>query len=138
MEVENRKYPRFEAALPVQFNLSPDYHFVFGIRKIGVGGTIRNISHEGLLIDARMDLLDVCQIFSEEMEGDSTFQMELVFTDSRGKRHLIRGAVRWYRLSESESDIRHFQAGLFLMDAESRVIARNIVQSITPVATKRF
>ncbi len=77
-----------------------------------------------------MDLLDVCQIFSEEMDGDSAFHLEVVFTDHRDRRHLMRGAVRWYRLSESERDIQQFQGGLYLKDAESRTIAKSIVESI--------
>ncbi len=137
MEVEKRKHPRFEAVWPIRFNLNPDYHYVPAIRKMGVGGTIRNISLEGLLIDARMDLLDVCQIFSEEKEGDSAFQLEVVLTDSREMRRFLRGVVRWYRVGEPERNIRHFQAGLFLMDPESRAIARNIVESITPTTLNR-
>jgi len=126
---EKRKYQRVETIIPIRFNLNPDHHFVPGIRKMGVGGTVRNISSEGLLIDSRLDLLDVCQIFPEAMEDDSAFELELVLTDSRERRLLIRGVVRWYRLSEPQGNIRHFRAGLYLKDAESRSIAKSIIGS---------
>ena len=134
MEADKRKHPRFETTLPIRFNLNPNYHFVPGIRKTGVGGTIRNISSEGLLIDSRLDLLDVCQIFPEAIEDDSAFELEVMFTDSKDRRLLFRGAVRWYCLSEPERNIRHFRAGLYLKDPESRAIARNIIESITLTA----
>ena len=98
---------------------------------MGVGGTVRNLSHEGLLIDSRLDLLDVCQIFPEAMEDDSTFELEVVLTDSRERRLLIKGAVIWYRLCEPEGSVHHFLAGLHLTDSESRAIARNLFESVT-------
>lgn len=52
-----------------------DFHYVATITSLGIGGTIRNVSSAGLLIDARMDLLDICQIFSEEREEDSPFEL---------------------------------------------------------------
>jgi len=126
---ENRKYPRIETALPIHFNLNPDYLYVPSIRKLGVAGTVRNISFEGLGIDSRMDLLDVCQIFSEEMEGDSTFQLEVFLTDPMKGTRLMSGAVRWYRVSEPDRDIRRLEAGLHLKDAESRAFAKELVES---------
>jgi len=134
MGVENRKHPRFETTLSIRFNLNPDHHFVPGIRKMGVGGTVRNVSPEGLSIDSRLDLLDVCQIFPEAIEDDSVFELEVEVTDFRKRKARIRGTVRWYRLSEPENNIRHFQAGLYLKDAESRAIARSIVESIAATA----
>lgn len=126
---ERRRYPRVQKIIPVRFNLNPDHHFVPGIRKMGVGGTVRNISFEGLLIDSRLDLLDVCQIFPEAMEDDSDFELEIMLTDSRERRLLIRGMVRWYQLSDPEESVRHFRAGLHLKDAESQAFARTIVES---------
>jgi hypothetical protein len=117
---ERRRQPRFETTIPIHFNLNPDYHYVPIIRKLGVGGTVCNISREGFRIDAGMDLLDVCQIFAEEIEDDLPFELEVVFWDSRGTRLLVSGSVRWYAVSERENDIRHFKAGLYLRDAESR------------------
>lgn len=134
-KAESREDPRFETAIPIRFNLNPDHHFVFGIRNLGVGGTIRNISLRGLGIDSRMDVLDVCQVFPEEMEEDSPFELEVVLWDSRGARLLIRGQVRWYRLNEPDGDIRHFQAGLYLNDQESVSIAEGIIESVTGSAT---
>jgi hypothetical protein len=134
MSSENRKYRRFLTTLPVRFNLNPDHHVVPAIRKMGVGGTVRNISTEGLLIDSRLDLLDICQIFPEAMDDNSDFQLELQLTDSRERRLLIRGVVKWYHLSEPDSKIRHFQAGLYLKDPESRAIAQSLVESITAEA----
>ena len=134
MTSENRKHRRFLTTLPVRFNLNPDHHVVPTIRKMGVGGTVRNISTEGLLIDSRLDLLDICQIFPEAMDDNSDFQLELQLTDSRERRLLIRGVVKWYHLSEPERQIRHFQAGLYLQDAESRAIAKSLVESIAAEA----
>jgi hypothetical protein len=131
MGVEKRKHPRVETVYPIRFNLNPDYHFVFELRKIGVGGTIRNISSAGLMIDSRLDLLDVCQIFSEAMEEDSPFELEVTLTDSRERKVLIRGAVKWYRLSEPDRGIRHFQAGLYLKDDESIDVTKGVVESVT-------
>ncbi len=130
MEVENRKHPRLETTIPVRFNLNPDHHFVPGIRKMGVRGTVRNVSSDGLLIDSRLDLLDLCQIFSEAMEDESAFELEAALTDSKGRRVLIRGELRWHRLGEPKGDIWHFQGGLFLKDSESQGVARNIVESM--------
>lgn len=97
---------------------------------MGVGGTVRNISSEGLLIDSQLDVLDVCQIFPEAIDDDSAFELELQFSDPRDRRLLIRGVVRWYRLSAPEEKTRYFQAGLYLRDDESRAIAKGIIQSI--------
>jgi hypothetical protein len=99
---ENRKYPRFETPLPVHFNLNPDYHYVPNIRKLGVGATLRSISLEGIEVDSQMDLLDVCQIFSEAFEESSSFELEVVFWNSRGRRALFKGSVRCYRLREPD------------------------------------
>ena len=98
---------------------------------MGVGGTVRNLSHEGLLIDSRLDLLDVCQIFPEAMEDGSAFELEVVLMDSREKRLLIKGAVIWYRLGDPEGSSRHFWAGLHLTNSESLTIARNLFESVT-------
>lgn len=125
---ERRKHPRVKTVIPVRFNLNPDYHFVPAIRKLGVGGKARNISSEGLQIDSQMDLLDLCQIFSEAMEDHAPFELEVFLVDPRERRTLIKGAVMWYRLDELKGDIRHFQAGLYLRDAESRAIAKNIIE----------
>lgn len=135
MKKEDRKHPRIRTALPIRFNLNPDYHYVPEIRKMGVGGTARNVSSEGLLIDSSMDSLDLCQIFSEAIEDGSPFELEVVVTDSRERRSLIRGSVKWYRLSEPDGHIRHFQAGLYLKDDESRAVTRSIVESIIPKTT---
>jgi hypothetical protein len=129
METENRKHRRIETTLPMHFNLNPDYHYVSAIRKLGVAGTVRNVSIEGLRIDARMDLLDTCQIFFEAMEEESPFELEIVCSGFREERLLIRGSVKWYRLSEPDGKIRHFRAGLYLKDAGSRAIAKGIIVS---------
>ena len=135
MQEERRKHRRFRIHIPVHFNLNPDYHYVPGIRKLGVGGAICNISHEGILIESQMDLQDVCQVFSEAIEEGSPFELEVTFRDVRGARALIRGLVKWYRLSEPEGEIRHFQAGLLLRDDESINIAKDIIQSLTRTVT---
>lgn len=85
------------------------------------------------MLDSRLDLLDVCQIFSEAMEDDSPFELEVV-ADFRRRRLIIRGSVRWYQVSEPQGDIRHFQAGLHLKEYESRTVAGNIVEFITGIA----
>jgi len=131
MEVDNRKHPRFQTTLPTRFNLNPDHHFVPEIRKWGVKGAVSNISHEGLLIVSHMDLLDVCQIFSEAMDDDSAFELEVELTDSKERSVRVKGEVRWYRMSEPDMANRHFRAGLHLKDRESRAVARSIVESIT-------
>ena len=82
-----------------------------------------------------MDVLDVCQVFPEEMGEDSPFELEVVLWGSRGTRLLIRGQVRWYRLSEPDGDIRHLQAGLYLNDQESVSIAKRIIEAFTGTAT---
>jgi hypothetical protein len=128
-KVDNRKHPRFETHLPIRFNLNPDYHFVPAMRKLGVGGTIRDISLLGVGIDSQMDLLDVFQVFPEEMEEESPFELELVLSGFREERLLVRGSVRWYRLSEPNGSMRHFRAGLYLKDADSRAIAKGIIVS---------
>ena len=117
-------------SLAMRFNLNPDHHFVPEIRRMGVGGTIRNISCEGIRIDSELDLLDVCQIFPEAIEDGATFQLEVQLTDYRERRLLIRGAVKWYQIGEPERNIRHFRAGLCLRDAQSQAIASDIVESI--------
>jgi hypothetical protein len=97
---------------------------------MGVGGTVRNVSYEGLLIVSRLDVLDLCQIFPEAIEDGSSFELEVTLTDKKDRKQLMRGAVRWFRLSEPERELRHFQAGLYLWDTESRSVARGIVASI--------
>jgi hypothetical protein len=134
MEKEQRKNSRLETSLAMRFNLNPDYHFVPGIRKMGVGGTIRNICSEGICIVSELDLLDVCQIFPEAIEDGATFQLEVQLTDYRERRLLIRGVVKWYQIREPERNVRHFQAGLYLRDGESRAIANNIVESLASAA----
>ena len=101
---EDRTYAQFEARVPVQFNLNPTYHSVPAIRRMGVGGTIRKISPEDLVIESSLDLRDVCQIFSEEVEDDCHFELELILTSFKGKRFLIRGSVDWYQLSEPHGE----------------------------------
>jgi len=125
---EKRKHPRFMTRIPIRFNLNPDYHFLPGIRQMGVGGTLRNVSYEGLLIDSRLDLVDVCQIFPEALEDGSSFEVEVVLTDAKERRWLIRGTVIWYRVSQPEEGVRLFRAGLSLRDAESRAIARSVTK----------
>jgi hypothetical protein len=130
MEGERRAYSRFETSIPIHFNLNPDYHYVPTVRKLGVGGTARDISPEGLRVGVRMDQLDLFQIFPEEMEDDSPFELEVFLLDLKERRELIKGAVRWYRLSEPENDIWHFEAGLYLKDDASRALARGIIASM--------
>ena len=127
-EGKRRGQPRLETTIPIHFNLNPDYHQVPTIRKLGVGGTVCNISFEGLLIVSHLDLLDLCQIFPEALENDSAFELELFLTGPRETRELIRGAVRWYSVSELDGDTRHFRAGLHLKDVESLTIARRFVE----------
>jgi hypothetical protein len=133
---ENRKYPRFEIALPIHFNLNPDYHYVSQIKKLGVAGHLRDVSLEGIGIDSQMDLQDVCQIFSEAIEEDSPFELEVILWDSRGRRVLLRGSVRWYQVDEPENDTHEFKAGLYLRDYESRSATRSIIGSITGLTIK--
>ncbi len=95
---------------------------------MGVGGTLRNVSYEGLLIDSRLDLVDVCQIFPEALEDRSSFELEVVLTDVKERRWLVRGTVIWYRVSQPEEGVRLFRAGLSLRDAESRAIARSVTR----------
>lgn len=137
MSEEKRIYHRFETHIPILFTLYPSRHSIPTLRKTGVRGTARNISLEGLMIQSRFDLLDVLEIFPEEMDDDSPFELEVVMPDFKGKRLLIRGSVRWYRLSEPDGDIRHFQAGLYLKDDESRAVARSIAESTIPKTTNR-
>jgi len=134
---ENRKYPRFETALLIHFNLNPDYHYVPQIKKLGVGGHLRNVSLEGIGIDSQMDLQDVCQIFSEAIEEDSPFELEVIFWDSRGRSVLLRGSVKWYQVDEPENDIHDFKAGLYLKDYESRTATRSIIGCITGLTIKQ-
>jgi hypothetical protein len=115
MSIERRKQARYETAYTTQFNLNPDYHFIQTIRRMGVAGTIRNVSSGGIMIDSRLDVLDVCHIFAEELEEDSPFELELSLSDSRGRRTLLRGTVKWYQVSEPDSQgLRLFRAGLHL------------------------
>ena len=130
MGVEKRKHPRFQTALPIRFNLNPDHHVVPAIRKMGIGGTVRNISPEGLLIDSRLDLLDLCQIFPEALDDGSPFELELQLIDRKERRVLIPGTVRWYRLGEPERKTRQFQAGLCLIDPDSRGIAGSLIEFV--------
>jgi hypothetical protein len=130
VRVENRKYSRFKTKIPIRFNLNPNYHFVPGMRRMGVGGVLQNVSFEGLSIDSRLDLIDVCQLFPEALEDNSPFELEVLLTDSKDRRFVIRGSVIWYRIGEPERDVRAFQAGLHLKDSESRAVARSIVKSI--------
>jgi hypothetical protein len=81
MGVENRKHNRVETAIPVRFHLDPRHHVFPEIRKMDVGGTVRNISPEGLGIDAEMNLLDLCQIFPEAIDEGSPFALELLMTE---------------------------------------------------------
>jgi hypothetical protein len=81
-----------------------------------------------------MALLDICQIFSEQVEEDSPFELEVVLTDPVNRRQLIKGQVRWYRLSEPEADVRHFRAGLHLKDTESQAITRRL--SVAPLKSQ--
>ncbi len=97
---------------------------------MGVGGILRNVSFEGLSLDSRLDLIDVCQLFPEALEDNSPFELEVLLTDSKDRQFVIRGSVRWYRIGEPEGDVRAFQAGLHLKDSESRAVARSIVKSI--------
>ena len=129
--VDRRRYPRIETTVAVSFNLNPDYHHVPGIRKLGVGGTVRSISPEGIRIESQMDVQDVCQIFPEAIEEASPFELEVTFRDTRGRRTLLKGSVRWYRLSEPNGEIRHFHVGLYLKDDESINIAKGIIESVT-------
>ena len=99
-----------------------------------MAGTIRNVSLQGLGIDSQMDLLDVCQIFSEAIEDGSPFELEIQFWDSRGRRVLLRGSVKWYRVWEPENDMRHFEAGLELKDDESLTTVSGLIESITAIA----
>ena len=68
------------------------------------------------------------------MEEDSPFELEVVFWSSRGTRFLIRGSVRWYRLSEPDGNARHFQAGLCLKDNESIDATKGIDESVAGTA----
>jgi hypothetical protein len=123
---ERRKHPRLDIDIPVFFNLDPDHHYVPTIRKSGVAGKVQNISPEGLMIDARMDLLDICQIFPEDTEEGAAFVLDVFFADSRGEKSVIKAEVRWYELGEPADQIREFRAGLYLRDAESRATLRNM------------
>jgi len=137
MEKEQRKNVRLETSLAMRFNLNPDHHFVPGIRKMGVGGAIRNICCEGICIVSELDLLDVCQIFPEAIEDGATFELEVQLTDDRERRLLIRGGVKWYRVGEPEKNVRHFQAGLYLRDGESRAIANTILDALASAGGDR-
>ena len=135
MTDKNRKHPRFGISLPIRFNLNPDYHHVPSIRKMGVGGTVRSISVDGLMIDSKLDLLDVCQIFSEATEDQSVFEFEMEVVDTKRRPVRLKGRVRWYKLSEGDGKIRHFRAGIHIRDAESRAVTRGIVKAIMNVAS---
>jgi hypothetical protein len=129
MGVDNRRYRRFMTAFPTRFNLCPDRHYVPEIRKWGVKGAVNNISVEGLLIDSQLDLLDICQIFSVAMD-DSAFELEVELTDARKRSVRLKGEVRWYRISGPDVADRHFQAGLYLRELESKSVATAIVKAI--------
>ena len=126
MERERRKHPRLEIDILIHFNLDPDHHYVPGIRKKGIAGRVRNISPEGLRIDAQMDLLDVCQIFPEDTEEGAAFVIDVFFVDSRGKESVIKGEIKWYELGEPEDQIWQFRAGLYLIDADSRTTVKRM------------
>jgi hypothetical protein len=131
MGVENRKRPRLKTAIQVRFNLDSNYHFVPKIREKGIGGTVRNISSEGLGIESELDMLDMCQIFPESIEDGSVFGLELVFIDSERRKTLIKGEVSWHRMSQPQNDLWHFQAGLQPKDTKSRAVARRMFESIS-------
>lgn len=126
---EQRGSTRFSVAMPIRFNLNPDFHYVQSIRMMGVGGRTRDISKEGLSIDSRLDLGDVCQIFPEALEDGSVFELELELMDARDRKVRIRGAVKWYRVDEQPGDLLHFMAGVHLKDAESQAVATGLVTS---------
>jgi hypothetical protein len=135
MDTERRRHPRRKAAYPVRFNLNPDHHFMQGLRTMGVGGKIRNVSQGGMMIDSRLDVLDLCQIFPEELEEDSPFELELSLSDSRGRRTLFRGTVKWYRLDEPDGQgLRHFQAGLRLRGENAYAVAETVLGSVSQQA----
>jgi hypothetical protein len=121
MERERRRHRRVRTKVPVHFDLDPDYHYVPSIKKFGIVGTVQNVSAEGLGIDARMDLLDVCQIFPEELVEGAAFVLDVFFVDSRGRRVIIKAEVRWYKVGHPGNGIRAFEAGLYLRDGESKV-----------------
>jgi hypothetical protein len=81
-----------------------------------------------------MDLLDLCQVFPEAIEDGSPFELEVVLTDSRQKRLLIRASVMWYQLGESENGIRYLRVGLQLKNDESLPAACSHIKPITGVA----
>ncbi len=130
MRNDKRKHSRFETVVPIRFNLNPDHHFVPNIKSTWVGGTVKNISSEGLLIYARMDLFDVSQIFSESFEDRASVELGVFLTAPCGRPELVRGSVRWYRVSHLEGDVRKLQAGLYLRDVQSRAIANRIIDRI--------
>jgi hypothetical protein len=128
---DKRKDPRFETALPINFNLIPDYRYPYSIVKFGVKGKLRNVSLEGIGIESHMDLEDVCQIFPEAIEEDSPFELEVFLWDSKGKCSLMRGSVRWYEVGEPDSGIRQFKAGLYLRNDKGRSVTESIIESKT-------
>lgn len=132
---EDRTYAQFEPRVPVQFNLNPTYHSVPAIRRMGVGGTIRKISPEDLVIESSLDLRDVCQIFSEEVEDDCHFELELILTNFKGGTIAYQGVGGLVSIERTTRGIRHFQAGFRLKDDENRTAARPILESIRRAAT---
>jgi hypothetical protein len=102
---------------------------------MGVGGTVHNVSPEGLRIDSRLDLLDLIQIFPEARDDDATFELEATLPTAKEDRTVIRGTVIWYRLSEPEKKVRQFRMGLHLKDADSRALIESIVESIRAAAS---
>jgi hypothetical protein len=105
------------------------------IRSMGVAGTIRNVSSGGIMIDSRLDVLDVCHIFAEELEEDSPLELEISLSDSRGRRTLFRGTVKWYQVSEPDSHgLRHFQAGLQLRGENISSVTETVLGSASPRA----
>jgi hypothetical protein len=125
---EQRRSPRYPVSLPTRFNLNPDFHYLQSIRKMGVGGKVENISGEGLMLDSQLDVGDVCQIFPEAMEEGSTFEIELEIMDSRNRKTLLKGSVRWYQLEERPGNLLHLKAGVHLRDKESQAVAQDIVK----------
>jgi len=132
MKKDRRRHPRFKTAIPVHFNLNPDQSDAPAIKKLGLAGTMRDVSAEGLRIDSRMALLDMFQIFQEAMKEDSPFELEVFLVDSVERKYPIKGEVRWHRLSEPEKDLLgwRFQAGLYLKDRASRSVVKNIIVSM--------
>lgn len=132
---EDRRHARFETSIPIRFNLNPTYHLVPGIRMMGVGGTIRKISIQDVIIESRLNLLNVCQIFPEQMEDDCPFELEVVLTNFKGGMIAYQGVGGLVSIEPTTRGIRHFQAGFRLKDDENRTAARPTLESIRRAAT---